>query len=228
MSAERPILFSGPMVRAILDGRKSETRRILRVAGMLASEFVEPSWGGVFYAQENPKVPLVHSKDGTLRSLGPCPYGAPGDLLWVRETWRLEDFEGTDGRYSAAVGFRADGAKHPTVRKRGGVEIMDERCGWRPSIHLPKRFARLWLLIEDARAERLQEITREGAIAEGAFEAPDHEKQQAARVALSEGRHEIGPRDYFRELWDSINGDRAPWTSNPWVWVVKFSRTEAP
>src|SRR5690606_13214326 len=110
-------------------------------------------------------------------------------------------------------------AKHPTIRKRGGMEVMDERCGWRPSIFMPKWACRLWLRVDDERVERLQEITSAGAIAEGVGPFANSETIDCDTK---------DPREVFAGLWDTINGAKAPWTSNPFVWVVTFSRTEAP
>lgn len=195
---ERPILFSGPMVRAILEGRKTETRRIVRTgsyphAGIAWWEpAVEPGNEGRWSA-----------KDG----LGgifhiPCPYGQPGDLLWARETWAEFYASSRGDRHEAGVCYAADGG----VRRDG-------QHAWRPSIHMPRWASRLTLRVLDVRVERLQEITAKGVCAEG-IELIDMPRAPIASAFGTLGR--------FARAWDAINGKRAAWESNPWVWVIRF------
>lgn len=173
--SEHPIVFSRPMLCAILAGRKTQTRRIVRTHGGL-----------------------------------PCPYGVPGDTLWVREAHRIWwDGHSVGG---VVVEYRADGvqrpvagyrAHHGTVRVDGGV-LADEtqsNTHWRPPIYMPHAACRLVLVLESLRVERLQAISEEDAIAEG------HENRAAFAVG-----------------WDVLNGKRAPWSDNPWVWVLGFRR----
>lgn len=186
---ERPILFSGAMVRAILNGRKNQTRRVVRPDG-------DPT-------------------DSALR----CPYGAPGDRLWVRETWAV-------GR----VFDRTRPAEIPTVerdvpvwwRADGFAEESDNRGRWRPSIHMPRWASRITLDIVSVRVERLQAITEADAFAEGVEANPYVMCDGTTDEAMS-----ISARDNFRALWDSINGKRlgCSWGANPWVWVVEFRGT---
>ena len=190
---ERPILFSAPMVRAILAGTKTQTRRALRWQPDMSPG--EPP----FDYQEGPGWP------------GRCPYGEPGDVLWVRETHalvRAPDF--------TSVIYRADGAEHPCDDALGiDPEPCDrmspaaaKRWRWRPSIHMPRRACRLRLLVTDVRVRRVQSISEEDARAEG-VRPPEH---QTARGA-------------FADLWDSINAKRGfGWREDPWVWVVSFER----
>lgn len=195
---ERPILFSGPMVRAILDGRKTQTRRI-----------VKPQPTGCEPYRCERYCPAIVRPDGELDA-GPevfgcysddgewgvrCPYGGPGDRLWVRERW------------AAVKGFDwyrpRDIPRNATITYAGhGDTACANGIGkWRPSIHMPRWASRITLDVEAVRVERLQDITDEDAAAEG-----------------------VEYRTVFAELWESING-RGSWDLNPWVWVVEFNRT---
>lgn len=184
---ERPILFSGPMVRAILEGRKTQTRRIVKP---------QPIDSGRFH---------------------PCPYGHPGGSLWVRETWGLDAYTG-DMQFS--IKYRAGGDSYVTERNGSdewvpiyqryidGCGLEDNWGRWRPSIHMPRWASRITLKITGARIERLQDITTKDAVREG--------------VAYDVSKPDGDPVSRFQKLWNSINKDRAPWESNPWVWVVSF------
>jgi hypothetical protein len=181
----RPILFSGPMVRALLDGKKTQTRRVAKVGSIQSLCLVD------------------------------CPYGAPGDVLWVRETWRtLEQDDGTDGLF-----FPADGGFAPIENTEEAADrwVAAHENGkhgnrYRPSIFLPKWAPRLFLRVESVRVERLRDISHPDALAEGC--EGDERNGLTARVA-------------FADLWRSINGAES-WDANPWVWVVEFSRIERP
>lgn len=170
---ERPILFSGEMVRAILDGRKTQTRRVIKPQG-------EP------YTIEDVDV---------LK----CPYGIPGDRLWVRETFA--DLRGMGFGHKWA--YRADtpeGSESDRIRIGYGVR-------WKPSIHMPRWASRITLEITDIRVERVQDITYIDAKAEGV----EYEKGYT------------DPREAFATLWNSINAKRDyGWAMNPWVWIIEF------
>jgi hypothetical protein len=173
---ERPILFSGSMVRAILAGTKTVTRRIVRAPKSMRD----------------------------LASLR-CPYGAPGDRLWVRETWQTETHP--DDRDAAKVSYRADGEVH----------CEGDRWTWRPSIHMPRWASRITLNVVSTRMERLHSITEEDAIAEGV---------DAVSVADVPRNGTLSRVADFAQLWQMINGKRAPWASNPPVWRVEFKADE--
>lgn len=205
--AIKPILFNTEMVRAILEGRKSCTRRLVK---FLPGENTQ--WTG-------------YIKDGLMLYNGrnePCirkaPY-QPGDILYVRETWhkytkrvgegeacRLEEFYG----YKASVANSED-ANEP----------------WKPSIHMPKEAARIWLKVTDVRVERLKDITEDGAKAEGAIDnrgfihSPENEYDRIHTA-----------RDHFIKIWNSTikksDIDRYGWDANPYVWVISFERCEKP
>lgn len=218
---ERPIPFSAPMVRAIQEGRKTVTRRPVRVQPRSKGDI--GSYG--------PGQPFIRHPDPTKRN-PECPYGRPGDRLWVRETWgvisgsfdqmgNLIDWEPDRpakairemrfgrGYYSGHVVYAADGPCEWAGDEDGGG---DPRSAWKPSIHMPRAASRILLEIIDVRVERLQDITDEQAKAEGA-DCPVADHLEAAW------------RVQFQRLWESINGPEA-WAINPWVWVVEFKQVQ--
>lgn len=209
---ERPIIFRGEMVRAILAGRKSQTRRLVRW----------PSWANP--ERDWPELVRVGGlalyKDGLPTRRMTCPYGAPRDRLWVREPWRTrldQDHiapRDLDPRWTHPT-WVADHSDMTPSGCAGGVGKL------RPSMFLPRKFSRIDLEVTEVRVQRLQEISEEDARAEG--------------IAVDQLNHAIRPDDdihwggaveYFAELWDSINGKKAPWSSNPWVWAISFRRLD--
>lgn len=238
---ERPILFSGPMVRAILAGEKTQTRRVVKLPGVMPR---------TSFLITSPAEEMLRFDDGSFHYLStaalsgpyPCPYGQPGDRLWVRETWAhyqtVDHARRSDGRSFSEVsdglaGYRADGFEsieefRDHIRLMGGlareaVEINGDR--WRPSIHMPRWACRLVLEINDVRVERLQSISEADAMAEGAerdTEPCDHVRRSCAEVGCLGPTHRAG----FADLWASING-QASWDANPWVWVLSFRRIGA-
>lgn len=195
---ERPILFSAPMVRAILEGRKTMTRRAIK-----------PQPVG------NADVQFRVASAVTIAPTGKqllCPYGVPGDRLWVRETWARFDDDGT-------VVYRAD-ANKPGL---ASDFEMDRNVGaantrWRPSIHMHRRASRITLEVAEVRVERLQDVSESDAITEGA--PPSH---PTIDVVSRELGYPDFSRSWFAQLWESINGPGS-WDANPWVWVVGFKR----
>lgn len=189
---ERPILFSAPMVRAILAGTKTQTRRALRDQPCELLDFNRGALSirvrRAVYQAFSPKFPSVC-----------CPYGQPGDRLWVRESF-------CDARQAAAgrVLYQASG---------------DTACGWKPSIHMPRWASRITLQVTNVRVERLQDISELDASAEG---APELLSVDGGYVQHAMGCY----RDGFQHLWTSINGPGS-WDTNPWVWVVEFRRLDA-
>ncbi|MEB3840523.1 hypothetical protein [Pseudomonas guariconensis] len=184
---ERPILFSGPMVRAILDGRKTVTRRALKVQPRTKGDIGSYGLGQ----------PFIRHPDPTKRN-PECPYGRPGDRLWVREAWAQINVAQAPGE-SWVVYRECDNR-------------TDYGGPWKPSIHMRRRDSRILLEITSVHVERLQEITPNQCIAEGAWRAEDKE--------LGRGHEAISA---FADLWRSTGGD---WDANPWVWVVEFKRIE--
>jgi hypothetical protein len=202
---ERPILFSGPMVRAILEGRKTQTRRVMKPQPQNETCF---AWF--------PPTGIVNAAPGGLWTdtprafVQPCPYGDPGERLWVRES-----FDWIAGKMVHAVGGLSETKRIENIRYRadGGNPAS---CRWTPSIHMPRWASRITLEIDDVRVQRLQEISEEDALAEGI--------DDAWLV-----KHQVSPPRVpsFQALWDDINGAKHPWASNPWLWAITFRRIEA-
>ena len=240
-----PILFNIEMVRAILDGRKMVTRRLVKVppyyphfyklhdntdgaitgtkdrlfAGFYKNE-------QIFYIDGKKHIDAVYYK---------APY-QPGDILYVRETW-CKNYYHDYGKYF----YRADGEEIDMPLITGGTIKYGKADGlrWRPYIHMPKEAARIWLKVTDVRVERLQEITQAEVVKEGAYEdcreclesygesgtqccyKQDDECSQCDSVIME-----------FERLWNSTikksNLDRYGWDANPWVWVIAFERCEKP
>ena len=210
----RPILFSAPMVHAILDGTKTQTRRIVRGAGGSVAVTKD-----VIGTQPNDLWWIAGAEAGGSSSFVRCPYGLPGDHLWVRETWAL--LTGNGHR----LVYRADGepiTNDPQTGKRVPVDPMR----WTPSIFMRRHQSRITLEITSVRVERLQAITEEDARAEGIheFRLPNGSIFGVQGVRGDD----VGSTavEAYATLWDQINASRAPWSSNPWVWVVSFKRLE--
>ena len=195
MSRVLPILFNTEMVQAILDGRKTVTRRILKhdTRALLDSPF----------CKKHPEVPDKQ----IIEKLCKSPY-EQGDVLYVRETW-CSRYDGEKYFYLA-----------DKCTKREEKKLLDYgEVKWRPSIHMPKEAARIFLKVKDVRVERLQKITDEGAYREGAGDK-DVIYQTGARVLE------------FARLWESTikksDIEKYGWNANPWVWVIEFERCEKP
>lgn len=203
---ERPILFSGAMVRALLAGTKTQTRRV-------AKPVKHPDLGNIYDAGA-----LVLENEPQHVIDRACPYGRPGDRLWVRETFM--DLRGTgvehydSDRRRQRYAFAANcppGSYSDEARKDYGLK-------WKPSIHMPRSACRLVLEVTRVRVERLQANNHMDAIAEGVGLNPS-----AAEVTMATPAGDSLPRVMFRALWEQINGVGA-WEANPWVWVVEFRR----
>ncbi|EMG36581.1 hypothetical protein PCS_02593 [Desulfocurvibacter africanus PCS] len=206
---ERPILFSGPMVKAILDGRKTMTRRVVKPQP--AGADINSALGGKWLSKRFNGLALPKIVDLPME----CPYGQPGERLWVRETWQQVG--------SCDPGYLVFRATYPRCLPSGlenvPQDIRDAGYRWRPSIHMPRWACRLALEVVSVRVERLQEISEEDARAEGA-NIYDWE--------YGNGEAPENDREAFRCLWDSINAKRGfGWGVNPWVWGVEFKRVEA-
>ena len=211
--SERPIIFSGPMVRAILDRRKTQTRRIIKRRKKVC---------GNWFTSE----PSDFADEEMIREGWPCPYGVPGDRLWVRETWRLR----FDLDYDYSVEYKAEpgmgyllGLSLPSLtpdQSAHFTSIITEAewkeefplhvTKWRPSIHMPRWASRLTLEVKAVRVERLEEISEEDAISSGLRWWKDE-------------RDMIVPD--FSLWWYRRNAEHL-WRTNPWVWVVEFEEAK--
>ena len=214
----RPILFSAPMVRAILEGRKTQTRlavtKLNSKVGCWKWEdlrwdreplYVDGSRSDRQYLHVPAQPDWAGDYEGIVDRV--YPRMIVGDLLWVRESWS------PDRPGSKLVHYRADGWDYSDC----------PQSGWKPSIYMPRWASRITLEVTGVRCERLQEISEEDARAEGAMFF------NGGEVNHSGWRHDYkdvyrSARGSFYSLWNSINGKRAPWESNPWVWVYKFKR----
>ena len=193
----KPIIFNTPMVQAILEGRKTQTRRVIKPQPVKDDTFKGPYW----------YEPTVVNKDGELGPGKPVfgisstdgewgiksPY-QPGDVLYVRETWSRD--ESGEYVYRTNYGTTEDDSFPPSMFR------------WCPSIHMPREAARIFLRVTNVRVERVQDITAHDAIREG-----------------MESEIPFDTVDEFKELWNNLNAKRGyGWDTNPWVWVVKFER----
>lgn len=198
---ERGILFKDFLVRKILAGEKTQTRRLLKSTGTAAP--VEEPWisdQGVFFSC---------ATDGT-SAIVKCPYGTPGDRLWVRETWLQWACPQHDE--GQPPGTRCDCDDPKSLRYRADGEIPAVR--WKPSIFMPRWASRITLELTEVRVQRVQDITRADAIAEG--------------MDSRSFKQGYCPRAEFCEAWDRISADRGgSWAANPWVWALTFRRVEA-
>lgn len=206
---ERGMIFNAEMVRAILDGRKTQTRRPIKWKQTRFTEIGEREDGSKWPGSEDAE----HAFD----FWHPCPFGSVGDRIWVRETFQgpLFDFDLMDSYCKDSTPFeksefcvyKADGVPAPEF-----YDADDElHCCWRPSIHMPRWASRILLEITGVRVERLKSISDRDALREGCSTA---EMKSGDCVA-----------DVFARLWASIYGDES-WNSNPWVWVIEFKRIE--
>ncbi len=211
--AIKPILFNTEMVRAILDGRKTCTRRLIKPQP--DKKHIYPL-GFVTDSTEKKEVGCfgfaANEYGGSIQYVKPPYRYAPGDILYVRETWK----KAPNGYYYYEDWQRND---------------IADVTKWKPSIHMPKEAARIWLKVTDVRAERLQDIDEDGAVKEGIpwSECRNCKAPFGCDACAGEGYDEI---DAFAELWDStikkIDLDFYGWNANPWVWVIEFERCEKP
>lgn len=235
---EIPILFSAPMVQAILAGRKTQTRRVIKLPSWSISDWQH-------FETNGKTAKTICEKTGCEADIQ-CPYGKPGDILWVRETWQLlpSGFDEIPPEYNYIYA-----ASH---------QLSDECTRWRPSIHMPRAACRLFLRVKNVRVERLQDISEEDAKAEGitSYWAEPHKDVAPFIGAVKEIGADLCStrREAFEQLWDSIYAapqpvkiggivthyESYPWADiqetrdykgklwivwgNPWVWPIDFER----
>lgn len=213
MMKERPILFSAPMVRALLAGTKTQTRRVLRDQNPI-------DLGASMHGAHLSKRPVFDKVENAVigHRMAPvlCPYGKPGDRLWVRQAWRAEKrFDHLPPRdlpRDCVIGLEAGREQWPEPERFGKL---------RPSMFMLRRHSPITLEIDEVRVERLQNISQADAMAEGA--PPSH--PSIDKVSREFGYADF-PRSWYAQLWDDINGPGA-WADNPFVWIVKFHRIGA-
>lgn len=264
---ERPILFSGPMVRAILEGRKTQTRRVLKKQPYLSNRnpprFADTQPGDLFVCpdyfptdKERRSVIVECESLGVYHAMGQkefaakhCPYGQPGDRLWVRETFSIGEDLGADWVRGYAQGDRfviLDGGHHEYIVPEGyecprnakethnseGTAEHWREFGPIPSIFMPRWASRITLEITGVRVERLQDISEADAIQEGisrvAFRPCDgFPLCDGYMVGPDDGKTSLHPKaaQAFQGLWQSINGPDS-WKANPFVWVIEFKRVQ--
>ena len=202
---ERPILFSAPMVRAILNGIKTQTRRVVKLK----------PWHQIEERDDGAPWPWMYDGERDADHWLPCPYGQPGDRLWVRESFC--PIYPQDPHYNGGRPIEYD---YRATYKHGDRlgDLIGAKKKWKPSIHMPRRASRITLEVTSVRVERLQDISEADAVAEGARPtlAPLDTVRLGAAGTAKEG---------FRQIWESINGPDS-WEANPWVWVVEFKRAE--
>jgi hypothetical protein len=225
---ERPILFSGSMVRAILDGRKTQTRRKMKPrppSGVPDGVYCDPYNGNfehfTFWTVEDR---MCNGLTGNVKIKGKmtchwkCPYGVPGDRLWVRESFGEDQSHGI-------IFYRADFPQ--TINDDGDIKtIQPEEFKWSPSIHMPRWASRIILEIVNVRVERLNYISEEDAKAEGvnrSILSSQHLINESCRFAQLAGSQIATAQYQFAALWNSIYRPGS-WEKNPWVWVVEFKR----
>lgn len=246
---ERPILFSARLILALLEGRKTQTRRVLKKPP--DSEFGFDSWtlgdghlGVGWYCH------IGEYPDEGAAGVWRCPYGKPGDQLYVREAHALGNSlpDGTPsprvayratmtcgawgGRQYIPHGFVVDGRtvhEHPENARGDSFGLGLFGGKWRPSIHMPRWASRIQLEVVSVRVERLQAITWRDALAEGIEPTPCHAHDSGPHGCVDCMGTNIGdnPVDEFAHLWDTINAKRGfGWDANPWLWVIEFKRLE--
>jgi len=205
---ERPILFNEWSVRAVLNGRKTQTRRVVKPQPQVSEEFStwtgRKKWGDAVVKFTEHNYASLYSFEESIAKH--CPYGVPSDRLWVRETWltdhQFDDLKPSEiPRHLATLWYQADNAPIPPCMGKT-----------RPSIHMCRWMSRITLEVTDVRVERIQDITRSDILAEGL---------DIAHLSGGEFLHR------WIDLWDSINADRGyGWDVNPWVWAVTFKVLE--
>lgn len=223
LKVSKPVLFNGDMVLGILDGRKTVTRRAIKP---------QPT--------NDIQCPLGYCVDGGRNEIGKFAFGShasggkmifckppyrPGDILYVRETWSDHYVPDEEGKAKLEYCYKADGTDIK------GECLPGENNRWYPSIHMPKKAARIFLKVTDVRVERLQDITEYQIVAEGTpYDKEDYEQWRRGDKVTHNAETYL--RGYFRELWNSTikksDLDRYGWEANPWVWVIEFKRCKKP
>ena len=198
---EKGLIFNSEMVRAILDGRKTQTRRPIKWKQTRFTEIGE--------REDGSKWPWSEDAEHACDFWHPCPFGAVGDRIWVRETWN---------KYGGLLTYRADHDWIDDMRKETVCTAK-----WVPSIHMPRWASRILLEITDVRVERLNAISEKDARAEGIIDGGCLNCGEPEPCGCA--NPEPDATDAFAYLWQSIYGQES-WNANPWVWVIEFERVE--
>ena len=241
---EKPILFSTEMVRAILNGWKTQTRRVIKPQ---PNGEIKANIPYEFYGSKTERI-FTDTKAYL------APYSV-GDVLWVRETWRCIKYDSMDGNLSYGVKFKDGEQEHFEFDDNERFHQFGKyafKNGWQSPYYMPREAARLFLLVKAVRVERLQEITEQDAIAEGALYTDFGTHVPTWKASLDGGKtyHPARPQQHngwhmspvnspdqcyftatsaFAGYWNRLNAKRGhSWDTSPWVWVIEFSRTEAP
>ncbi len=198
---ERPIIMGAESVRAILAGTKTQTRRVIKQAPH--GDFWKPFAGPFAWHWETTIAPYSIEPRAGLR----CPYGEPGDRLWIKEGFAVAYTDGDDRPL----------AEPPVIYRLGALDpVPDGYTAWRSPLFMPRWASRLTLEVVAVRVERVQDISDDDVRAEG-YTRMTHGGVYIAR----------GDRAAFREAWDGLNAKRGyPWSSNPWCWAITFRRAE--
>ena len=215
---DKPILFSAPMVRAILAGTKTQTRRIIKC----------PAHYQIEEKDDGKPWPWMYDSERDRDHFMPCPYGQPGDRLWVRETWMPDAPRNGEWADTSFYGCGMSPLSEiPECYRKpwhclfratwDGCELV----GWKSSIHMPRWASRITLEVTSVRVERLKAISEADAIAEGITPLPHHPGRWLS--GHRPGLNYPSAVSAYRELWESINGPGS-WEANPWVWCVSFRR----
>lgn len=238
---ERPIIFSGESVRAILEGRKTQTRRVVK---NVTGDSIFWKDGRSFPLPTCDRVRETHWDNGCGVIL--CPYGRPGDRLWVREAWQLFRDRTPEQQAKIAAWFAKgdhsnfmneieewspmpDGQiKYCYAADFGdwAYDVDSDMKPWKSSIFMPRAVSRLTLEITTVRVERLQDITEADARAEGVGDEEMVNRVDTDILPTAAMLHEPFENDrvWFAHAWNEINGKKYSWQSNPWVWVIEWSR----
>ena len=241
----KPIIMSTEDVRSLLDGRKTMARKAIKFPGdYLVHRYDGPEDNGMHLFAWGHVLPTLHVQvmgekqmdgvtfcDGYYEVKAPCQ---PGDVLWVRETWRMQnygydpetgEYEGREYQYRA--NFTDE--ENACYGRRGGCAP----CKWRPSIFMPREAARIFLKVTDVRVERVQEITAADAVREGVARGWGLNNVECLAGGCYNGDFDQScalcdvPVEGFRQLWNGINAKRGfSWSNNPFVWVIEFERSE--
>lgn len=227
----KPIIMSTEDVRGILDGRKTMKRMVIKPQpthwddgervydkdSVVGPEFYNPirvDKDGEQYPGK--EIYGIYSDDGEYGCKAPCQ---PGDVLWVRETWKPQDYSFVDNVMSCQIIFKAGGPDNlnPRVFWNHGDDTVFESCGtWRSPVTMPRSAARLFLRVKDVRVERVQDIL-----------CGDMKREGVIPKTVTGGQYQQWQNDYFKPAWDARNAKRGfGWDSNPFVWVISFERLE--